>query len=160
MIGLPILPVHIFEQNRVYGLDKKGDEKNVLIFDLGGGTFDVSVLRLSSGVFQVLATGGDSSLGGDDIDLALAKWIFEKADLSDNIDPSLQRELLVAARTAKEKLSSCASVEINAAGWKGVLDKEKFEIVKDIDLSELCITSSAHVEKTEQNQVLVETEKA
>jgi len=111
-----------------YGLDE-GIEGVIAVYDFGGGTFDVSVLRLSSGVFQVLATGGDSSLGGDDIDLALAKWIFEKADLSDNIDPSLQRELLVAARTAKEKLSSCASVEINAAGWKGVLDKEKFELL-------------------------------
>jgi molecular chaperone HscA len=109
-----------------YGLDQ--DREGIIaVYDFGGGTFDVSILRLSSGVFQVLATGGDSSLGGDDIDRAVAKWICERASLGDNLNPSLQRELLIAARQAKEALTSSMHAEINVAGWKGLLEIEVFE---------------------------------
>ena len=111
-----------------YGLDQ-GAEGIIAIYDFGGGTFDVSILRLSSGVFQVLATGGDSSLGGDDIDRVVAQWFSEKAGLSDDLSPSLQRELLMAARIAKEELSESISTEINVAGWAGVLSREKFNLL-------------------------------
>ena len=109
-----------------YGLDQ--DREGIIaVYDFGGGTFDVSILRLSSGVFQVLATGGDSSLGGDDIDRAVAKWICERASLSDNLNPSLQRELMIAARQAKEALTSSMHAEVNVVGWKGLLKIEVFE---------------------------------
>ena len=111
-----------------YGLDQ-GAEGIIAIYDFGGGTFDVSILRLSSGVFQVLATGGDSSLGGDDIDRVVAQWFSEKAGFSDDLSPSLQRELLMAARIAKEELSESISTEINVAGWAGVLSREKFNLL-------------------------------
>ena len=62
-----------------YGLDS-GQEGIIAVYDLGGGTFDISILRLSRGVFEVLATGGDTALGGDDFDLLLANWIAEQAD--------------------------------------------------------------------------------
>src|SRR5690606_23162669 len=68
-----------------YGLDK-GAEGVVAIYDLGGGTFDISILRLSRGVFEVLATGGDSALGGDDFDHAIAGWIIAQAGLSRALD--------------------------------------------------------------------------
>ncbi len=69
-----------------YGLDQQA-EGVVAIYDLGGGTFDISILRLSRGVFEVLATGGDSALGGDDFDHAIAGWIIEQAGLSSDLDP-------------------------------------------------------------------------
>jgi molecular chaperone HscA len=111
-----------------YGLDQ-GTEGIIAIYDFGGGTFDISILRLSSGVFQVLATGGDSSLGGDDIDRVVAQWFSEKAGLNDDLSPSLQRELLMAARIAKEKLSESISTEVNVVGWTGVLSREKFNLL-------------------------------
>ncbi|WP_159119226.1 Hsp70 family protein, partial [Klebsiella pneumoniae] len=61
-----------------YGLDS-GKEGTIVVYDLGGGTFDISVLRLTKGVFEVLATGGDTALGGDDFDMMLADWIRERA---------------------------------------------------------------------------------
>ncbi len=88
-----------------YGLDQDDQEKTILIYDLGGGTFDVSLLRLSKGVFTVLATGGDSALGGDDIDRALVEDFLHKinyqGELSQNALWALQKE----ARRVKEKLS-------------------------------------------------------
>ncbi len=89
-----------------YGLDK-GVEGLYAIYDLGGGTFDLSLLRLEKGVFQVLATGGDAALGGDDFDRALAERL--NADLD---SPSAVRRVLLAARAAKEKLTSADSVEL------------------------------------------------
>lgn len=86
-----------------YGLDN-GSEGLYVIYDLGGGTFDVSLLRLSAGVFEVIATGGDSALGGDDFDRALADWALREAGC--RLDsPQDKRSLLIAARAAKEKLS-------------------------------------------------------
>jgi molecular chaperone HscA len=87
-----------------YGLDN-GSEGLYLVYDLGGGTFDVSLLRLSAGVFEVVATGGDSALGGDDFDLLLANWALMQAGLK-ALTPQDKRAALVAARAAKEKLSS------------------------------------------------------
>ncbi|MEH6366819.1 MAG: Fe-S protein assembly chaperone HscA [Pseudomonas marincola] len=109
-----------------YGLDQKA-EGVVAIYDLGGGTFDISILRLTSGVFEVMATGGDSALGGDDFDHAIASWIVEQAGLSADIDPSAQRSLLDAACAAKEALTASDSVEVEYLQWRGVLTRELFD---------------------------------
>jgi molecular chaperone HscA len=87
-----------------YGLEN-GAEGLYAVYDLGGGTFDISLLRLSEGVFEVIATGGDSALGGDDFDAALAEWALLQANLEAST-PQDKRAVLVAARAAKEKLSS------------------------------------------------------
>ena len=108
-----------------YGLDS-GQEGVIAVYDLGGGTFDISVLRLSRGVFEVLATGGDSSLGGDDFDHLLADYLRELAGLSDRSDNRLQRELLDAAIAAKIALSDADSVSVNVGGWQGDITREQF----------------------------------
>lgn len=99
-----------------YGLDQ-GKEGVVAVYDLGGGTFDISILRLNKGVFEVLSTGGDSALGGDDLDLALAEWISQELaiEVSDN---SISRYLMEKAKSIKEQLSSLdeAVVSIDVAG--------------------------------------------
>ena len=87
-----------------YGLDK-GSEGVFAIYDLGGGTFDISILRLQAGVFEVLATAGDSALGGDDMDHALAEWLMQEEG-GDVSDPFWRRRVLQQARTAKEALSA------------------------------------------------------
>ena len=109
-----------------YGLDS-GKEGVIAVYDLGGGTFDISILRLSRGVFEVLATGGDSALGGDDFDHLLADFIREQANLPEHGDNRLQRELLDAAIAAKIALSDAASVTVEVAGWQGVVTREQFE---------------------------------
>ncbi|KTB75410.1 MULTISPECIES: Fe-S protein assembly chaperone HscA [Pseudomonas] len=106
-----------------YGLDQKA-EGVVAIYDLGGGTFDISILRLTGGVFEVLATGGDTALGGDDFDHAIANWIVTDAGLSADIDPSAQRSLLQAACSAKEALTDAESVEVAYGDWRGTLTRD------------------------------------
>ncbi|MDY2565140.1 Fe-S protein assembly chaperone HscA [Pseudomonas syringae] len=106
-----------------YGLDQKA-EGVVAIYDLGGGTFDISILRLTGGVFEVLATGGDTALGGDDFDHAIASWIVTDAGLSADIEPSAQRSLLQAACSAKEALTDAESVEVVYGEWRGTLTRE------------------------------------
>tara|TARA_B110000879_G_scaffold51537_1_gene73199 strand:+ start:13507 stop:15387 length:1881 start_codon:yes stop_codon:yes gene_type:complete len=100
-----------------YGLDQAA-EGVVVVYDLGGGTFDVSILKLRRGVFEVLATGGDSALGGDDFDQAIAQWVIQELKLSADLDPRMMRQLMLQARTAKECLSDLDEVEISitAAG--------------------------------------------
>lgn len=109
-----------------YGLDQKA-EGVVAIYDLGGGTFDISILRLTGGVFEVLATGGDSALGGDDFDHAIAGWIIEQAGLSADIEPGAQRSLLQAACAAKEALTDADSVEMVFGQWQGVSSRADFQ---------------------------------
>lgn len=94
-----------------YGLDN-ASEGVYAVYDLGGGTFDVSILRLSKGVFEVMATGGDSALGGDDFDHRLYCWIIEQAGLS-LLEGQDMRALMVAARTAKETLSEQDTAQID-----------------------------------------------
>src|SRR4026209_1590178 len=99
-----------------YGLDKKKDEK-IAVFDLGGGTFDISILELGEGVFEVKATNGDTHLGGDDVDRPIVDWLLAEFKKDQGIDLSkdaqaLQR-LKEAAEKAKIELSSTASTEIN-----------------------------------------------
>ncbi|MEG7362599.1 Fe-S protein assembly chaperone HscA [Pseudomonas citronellolis] len=109
-----------------YGLDKNA-EGVVAIYDLGGGTFDISILRLTRGVFEVLATGGDSALGGDDFDHAIAGWIIQQAGVSDDLDPGSQRQLLQAACAAKEALTLNESVEVAYGDWRGRLDRSQLD---------------------------------
>ncbi|WP_122755430.1 Fe-S protein assembly chaperone HscA [Pseudomonas viridiflava] len=106
-----------------YGLDQKA-EGVVAIYDLGGGTFDISILRLTGGVFEVLATGGDTALGGDDFDHAIASWIVAEAGLSADLAPSAQRSLLQAACAAKEALTDADAVDVEYGDWKAVLTRE------------------------------------
>ncbi|KFE53108.1 Fe-S protein assembly chaperone HscA [Pseudomonas syringae] len=109
-----------------YGLDQNA-EGVVAIYDLGGGTFDISILRLTGGVFEVMATGGDTALGGDDFDHAIASWIVAETGLSADIAPSAQRSLLQAACAAKEALTSESSVDVEYGDWKGTLSRDAFE---------------------------------
>jgi len=95
-----------------YGLDHAA-EGIYAVYDLGGGTFDISILRLSRGVFEVLATGGDSALGGDDFDHRVYCWILEQANLS-QLGPQDMRQLTAKARTAKEALSARPQAAIQA----------------------------------------------
>ncbi len=102
-----------------YGLDN-GAEGLYAIYDLGGGTFDISLLRLSQGVFEVVATGGDSALGGDDIDHALADAALADARMQ-AVTPQDKRAVLVAARRVKEKLSTDGSAHLSCALSGGML---------------------------------------
>lgn len=109
-----------------YGLDS-GKEGVIAIYDLGGGTFDISILRLSRGVFEVLATGGDSALGGDDFDHLLVEWLREQAGINDRSDAHVQRELLETALHAKVALSAAPSVTVQVGTWQGELSREQFD---------------------------------
>jgi molecular chaperone DnaK len=100
-----------------YGMDKKGQDQKIVVFDFGGGTHDVSILELGDGVFEVLSTDGDTHLGGDDVDEKIIDWLAEEFKKDESIDlrkdpMSLQR-LKEAAEKAKIELSSSAQTEIN-----------------------------------------------
>lgn len=96
-----------------YGLDN-GSEGVYAIYDLGGGTFDISILRLTRGVFEVMATGGDSALGGDDYDQALAAWVLAQAGLGPVADPAERAALHREARRVKEQLTAHEAVMFRA----------------------------------------------
>jgi molecular chaperone HscA len=111
-----------------YGLDKEAEGVHA-IYDLGGGTFDISILRLNKGVFEVMATGGDSALGGDDFDRALAAWIMRQAGIAEDADHPQLKRLLNAACAAKEALSGAAETDIrvilaDGSEWQGALTRE------------------------------------
>ena len=114
-----------------YGLDN-GSEGVFAVYDLGGGTFDISVLRLSQGVFEVMATGGDSALGGDDYDRALATWMLEQSGLQVH-SPEDQAVLLAQARACKEALSSqdicTVDIELSSGSVDLSLSRDQFESV-------------------------------
>ncbi|HCG8221632.1 TPA: Fe-S protein assembly chaperone HscA [Vibrio parahaemolyticus] len=109
-----------------YGLDS-GQEGVIAVYDLGGGTFDISILRLSKGVFEVLATGGDSALGGDDFDHLLADYLMEQAGLEAPLSAEKNRALLNIATATKIAFSEQESVEVDVFGWKGTVTREQFE---------------------------------
>ena len=109
-----------------YGLDS-GQEGVIAVYDLGGGTFDISILRLHRGVFEVMATGGDSALGGDDFDHLLADWIKAQAGLSGQLEARTQRELLDVAAAVKHGLTDTDSVACSFAGWQGELSRAQFD---------------------------------
>jgi molecular chaperone HscA len=114
-----------------YGLDQQHDGV-IAVYDLGGGTFDISILRLNKGIFEVLATGGDSALGGDDIDHALGEWILEQAHF-EQLDVVLSRRILIAARAAKEALTTQTITEISVnyedQTWRTTLTIEQFRLI-------------------------------
>ncbi|UNH23275.1 Fe-S protein assembly chaperone HscA [Moellerella wisconsensis] len=109
-----------------YGLDS-GQEGLIAVYDLGGGTFDISILRLSRGVFEVLATGGDTALGGDDFDQVLAQWIAQQAGLTDTQDYQFNRQLLNIATQVKIELSSQSLAKIVLPQWQGEISRETFD---------------------------------
>ena len=107
-----------------YGLDS-GQEGVIAVYDLGGGTFDISILRLSRGVFEVLATGGDTALGGDDFDLVLANWIIEQSTVKPEND-SQYRELIELANHVKVELTHVTEAKIQYRNWLGNISREQF----------------------------------
>ncbi|CAH8222739.1 iron-sulfur cluster biosynthesis chaperone HscA [Vibrio aestuarianus] len=108
-----------------YGLDS-AQEGVIAVYDLGGGTFDISILRLSKGVFEVLATGGDSALGGDDFDHLIAEHLQAQIGLSSPLSAEQNRTLLDAATAAKIALSDTTSVDVSVLGWDGHFTREEF----------------------------------
>ncbi len=118
-----------------YGLDR-GSEGVIAVYDFGGGTFDVSVLRLNKGVFEVLSTAGDSALGGDDMDRAVAEWIMQQAEIADDADHYQMRRLMRDACAAKEALTEHAAVELkvelaDGSHWEGTLTRKEFNRLVD-----------------------------
>ncbi len=114
-----------------YGLDR-GSEGIHVIYDLGGGTFDISILRFNKGVFEVIATAGNAALGGDDLDHEIVKWIMTQAGISEDASHGQMRHLLNESRIAKEALTSLETVELHidldqGAAWQGQLTREQLE---------------------------------
>ena len=107
-----------------YGLDSE-QEGVIAVYDLGGGTFDISILRLSRGVFEVLATGGDTALGGDDFDLVLADWIIEQSAVKPENDRQY-RELIELANHIKVELTNVTETKIQYRNWLGNISREQF----------------------------------
>jgi len=118
-----------------YGLDRGADGLHA-VFDLGGGTFDISILRLHRGVFEVLATGGDSALGGDDMDHALAEWILARAGIGEDAGHRILRGLLRDASAAKELLTERETAPLrillpDGRHWEGEIDRPTFNALID-----------------------------
>ena len=146
-----------------YGLDT-GNDGVIAVYDLGGGTFDISILRLNKGVFEVLATGGDSSLGGDDFDFEIAQWIIAQAGIDSADDPAVKRRIMQQARSAKEALAESESVEIevelDSIKWRGMLDRDALKellapLVKKTLLSCRRALRDADVDKESISEVVM-----
>jgi len=115
-----------------YGLEQDQQEQGTIaVFDLGGGTFDISILRMEQGVFEVLATGGDSALGGDDFDHALAEWMRHQRQIPAQLDLAQQRFLLRLARAGKELLSHKQTTQMSFSGWPGGADFADIELTRE-----------------------------
>ena len=141
-----------------YGLDS-GQEGVIAVYDLGGGTFDISILRLSRGVFEVLATGGDTALGGDDFDLVLADWIIEQSAVKPEND-SQYRELIELANHVKVELTNVTEAKIQYRNWLGNISREQFNeliqpLVKRSLLACRRALKDAGVEAEEVNEVVM-----
>lgn len=108
-----------------YGLDS-GQEGVIAVYDLGGGTFDISILRLSKGVFEVLATGGDTALGGDDFDHLLADWIAAQAGIQPQNEQQY-RQLTELATQTKINLTNQDRVQIDYQNWQGQISRTQFD---------------------------------
>jgi len=147
-----------------YGLDK-GKEGVIAVYDLGGGTFDISILRLHQGVFEVLATGGDSALGGDDLDQAIARWMLDSAEIGQSDDYHLMRRVMAEACAAKEKLTTEDRVDLvldlsDGSSWKDELTREAFNsliepLVKKTLLACRRTLRDAGISKDEINEVVM-----
>ena len=119
-----------------YGLDQEANleqNQNYVIYDLGGGTFDVSILRFSQGVFEVLATGGHTALGGDDLDRLIVKWAKKQLNI-ETLDDSEYAHAIVSARKAKEALTDQESVKLELADQALILDRPTFEEIIKVAL--------------------------
>ncbi|MDA3442700.1 Fe-S protein assembly chaperone HscA [Acinetobacter bereziniae] len=119
-----------------YGLDQDTNlatDRNYVIYDLGGGTFDVSILRFSQGVFEVLATGGHTALGGDDLDRLIVKWAKKQLNI-ETLDDAEYAHFIVSARKAKEGLSDAESVDIKVLTHHLTLDRATFEQIIQVAL--------------------------
>lgn len=145
-----------------YGLDQKKDGV-IAVYDLGGGTFDISILRLNKGVFEVLATGGDSALGGDDMDHAIGEWIISKAGF-DNVDAFLSRKIIIAARQAKENLTNKESADIlienEGHRWQGQMSRDQLdELIKPLIKKTISpcrrVLRDAELDKSEITEVVM-----
>ena len=141
-----------------YGLDS-GQEGVIAVYDLGGGTFDISILRLSRGVFEVLATGGDTALGGDDFDLILADWIIEQSAVKPEND-SQYRELIELANHVKVELTNVTEAKIQYRNWLGNISREQFNeliqpLVKRSLLACRRALKDAGVEAEDVNEVVM-----
>ena len=141
-----------------YGLDS-GQEGVIAVYDLGGGTFDISILRLSRGVFEVLATGGDTALGGDDFDLVLANWIIEQSTVKPEND-SQYRELIELANHVKVELTHVTEAKIQYRNWLGSITREQFNeliqpLVKRSLLACRRALKDAGVEAEDVNEVVM-----
>jgi len=147
-----------------YGLDK-GKEGVIAVYDLGGGTFDISILRLHQGVFEVLATGGDSALGGDDLDQAIAHWMLDSAGIGESDDYHLMRRVMAEACEAKEKLTTESQVILSidlpdGTSWKDELTREAFNsliepLVKKTLLACRRTLRDAGISKDEINEIVM-----
>ena len=146
-----------------YGLDQEtnlSSDQNYVIYDLGGGTFDVSILRFSQGVFEVLATGGHTALGGDDLDRLIVKWAKKQLSI-ETLNDTEYAHFLVNARKAKESLSDAESVELKLLDQHLTLDRATFESIIQVALDKtinVCkrVLRDAKLELTDiQNVVLV-----
>jgi len=118
-----------------YGLDR-GSEGVHAVYDLGGGTFDISILRLNRGVFEVMAIGGDSALGGDDFDRGVAEWVMRQAGVHEDVDHRMLRRLMHHARLAKEELTEKDTADLrvelgNGIFWEGALTREDLDRLVD-----------------------------
>ena len=127
-----------------YGLDKAA-EGVIAVYDLGGGTFDISILRLHKGVFEVMATGGDTALGGDDFDQAIARWIMQQAGIQDDTSHHQLRRLMHAACAAKEALTESGQTTLdieldNGGRWQGELTRELFNQLVDPLIQKTVVT--------------------
>ena len=109
-----------------YGLDTQ-EEGKIVVYDLGGGTFDVSILSLRRGVFEVLATGGDTALGGDDIDYAICNWMMEHGLSKQLLESKGYSELVRYANLIKHELSDNDIVDLKFKDWCGTLNREDFK---------------------------------
>ena len=147
-----------------YGLDRQdtasADGKVIAVYDLGGGTFDISILRLHQGVFEVLATGGDSALGGDDFDHLIAEWLLQQAGLVATEDAQILRQALVTAREAKEALSRTAAIAVQLGTWQGELTRMQFNdliapLVKKTLIACRRALRDAGLEKTQIQEVVM-----
>lgn len=141
-----------------YGLDS-GQEGVIAVYDLGGGTFDISILRLSKGVFEVLATGGDTSLGGDDFDHLLADWVIEQTQAKPQT-ANQQRELLTLANQAKIALSNAETAIIFWQDFSVTITREQFNelihsLVKRSLLTCRRTLKDANVEADEVQEVVM-----
>ena len=119
-----------------YGLDQESNlenDRNYVIYDLGGGTFDVSILRFSQGVFEVLATGGHTALGGDDLDRLIVKWAKKQLNI-ETLDDAEYAHFIVSARKAKEALSDAESVDIKVLNHSLALNRSTFDDIIKVAL--------------------------